>query len=332
MKAVASGAIKTGLVAAAVCLSLGLLEGALRLIHYEYTPLRIQVIRKWSEWRYYHAFEDRHFVYDPVLIWRPRKGGEFFNEQGFRGRLLTSSKEPGAARIFAIGDSNTLGWPGPDGPNWPSYLQEILNRNGRPATVINAGVYGYTSFQGLRRFQESLAYDPDMVLISFGCNDAMRVTRSDAEFDARKVRSRHWDQMLMKVRTGQVLLALLDNLPGRQRDRLVPRVSIDEYKANLREIIRVSKARKIKVVLLTRPFSGPVSSPWSWKNFAGDYNAATIQVAREQVVPEVDVYSKFEHCSACFVDEAHFTRDGLKQMAEVIYEAIWHDMSTRAEL
>src|SRR5215471_15283554 len=107
---------------AAVVVALLAVEGVLRLIHYQYTPLRIEVINKWSEWRYYHAYEDRHFVYDPVLIWRPREDGEFFNKQGFRGKLLGAVRD--GPRIFAIGDSNTLGWPGSGAPNWPMYLEQ----------------------------------------------------------------------------------------------------------------------------------------------------------------------------------------------------------------
>ena len=38
--------------------------------------------------------------------------------------------------------------------------------------VANAGVYGYSSFQGLRRFHELLRYHPDVVTWSFGANDA----------------------------------------------------------------------------------------------------------------------------------------------------------------
>jgi len=315
-------AAKTGLAFAATAASLLVLEAGLRLCGYEYTPLRIEVVKKWSEWRYYHAFEDKHFVYDPVLIWRPRKGGEFFNEQGYRGRVISPVKELETTRIFAIGDSNTLGWPGHDAPNWPMYLEQILNSNGHPSVVVNAGVYGYTSFQGLRRFKEALAFHPDLVLISFGCNDAMRVTLSDADFASRRVRKKNWDQLLMSARVGQLLLAIADSLPWGQKDHLLPRVSLDEYKANLEEIIRISRERGIRTVLLTRPFTGPSPTQWWWKNFAHEYNDATIATGAQAGVPVVDIYTYFKDCSDCFVDEAHFTEKALRQMATLIYEAI----------
>src|SRR5207244_3108084 len=111
-------------------------------------------------------------------------------------------------RVFAIGDSNTLGWGETNGPNWPLYLGEILNREHRNLTLINAGVWGYSSFQGLRWFEGTLRFNPDVVLISFGANDAHRVTVSDADFvnlGGRKF-SFYAGQILNKVRIGQLVL------------------------------------------------------------------------------------------------------------------------------
>jgi len=316
-----------GLLFAALGLSLLLGEGALRLIDYQYTPLRIETIKAWSEWRYFFASsENNNFQYDPELIWRPRKGSEWFNDQGYRGKLITETKQPGAIRIFAIGDSNTLGVSGKSGPQWPAYLEQLLNENGRNATVINAGVYGYTSFQGLRRFEESLRYEPDIVLISFGCNDAVHVTMSDAEFARRKVRNNNWDQVLMQTRIGQAILNAFDSVPGRSPERLVPRVTLQEYEANLNQIIRISAARRIKVVLLTRPYTGISPSPWWWKNFAPQYNATTLEVARRVGVSGIDAYAIFKDCMDCFVDESHLTEKAMRQMARLIYEEIQQDV------
>ncbi len=320
------------LVVAALVVSLLVTEGALRLIDYQYTPLRIERIKTWSEWRYFFASsENENFVYDSELIWRPRKGSEWFNEQGYRGRLLTATKPQREFRIFAIGDSNTLGVSGKNGPQWPAYLEQLLNENGQNATVTNAGVYGYTSFQGLRRFKQSLRYEPNLVLISFGCNDAMHVTTSDAEFVGRKLRNNNWDQVLMQTRIGQLILNALDSSPGHVKERLVPRVTPEEYKANLTEIIRLAAAQRIRVVLLTRPFTGNSDSPWWWKNFAPQYNAATLEVAERTGVLAIDVYSFFKDCSECFVDEAHLNETAMREMAKLINKEIQQDVPTQVD-
>src|SRR5262245_5268537 len=78
------------LVLVSLVLALGLVEVILRVVDYQYTPLRIQVLQNWSEWRYYHSFKDEHFVYDPYLIWRPKKGYSVFNSQGYRGEEVSA--------------------------------------------------------------------------------------------------------------------------------------------------------------------------------------------------------------------------------------------------
>jgi lysophospholipase L1-like esterase len=292
------------------------------LIDYNYTPLRIRVVNNYSEWRYYHSFQDEHFVYDPNLVWRPKKGAFVFNSQGYRGKEISIDKKPGEFRIFAIGDSNTLGWYGDNGPNWPMYLQELLVEKHQRSIVVNAGVYGYSSFQGLRRFREALPFQPDMVLISFGGNDAMRVTESDMNFASRRVRTLKLDTFLHEFRVGQLLLAFSDKAFSWQEPRLVPRVDLKEYKNNLTETIRLSKERKIKPVLLTRPFVGPSPNEWWWKNFAPAYNVITQEVAKENSIPVIDVYSYFAEQKRYFVDESHFNEEGHRLMARMIYDRI----------
>ncbi len=316
---------KTGLALMAVILALLLAEGFLRVIGFTYTPLSIQVIQNWSEWRYHHAFQDKHFTYDPHLIWRPRANASAFNSQGYRGKEVSAEKTPGSYRIFAVGDSNTLGWLGGDNPNWPMYLEQLLNERGDRFTVVNAGVYGYSSFQGLRRFQEALPHQPDIVLISFGANDAMRVTVSDAEFASSTIRETRLDTVLIKVRLGQLLLACSDKLFTKGKGGLVPRVSIEEYKNNLDEIIRIAKERNIRVVLLTRPFTdiqGESHDELWWKNFAADYNAATKDVGKRNGALVVDLAGYFEDKNKYYADEAHFTKEGHQLAARVIRDAI----------
>ena len=88
-----------------------------------------------------------------------------------------------AYRCFiAIGDSNTFGWTVDDGANWPAQLEGRLRAVRPGVEVVNAGVWGYTLYQGRRRFEEMLAFHPDMVIISFGANDAHQVTVPDVAY------------------------------------------------------------------------------------------------------------------------------------------------------
>lgn len=310
---------KTVLLLAGVYVSLGIAEAILWISNYEYSPLRI-VRQDLSDWRQYHAFDDRFFIYDPELIWRPKKGCSMFNSQGYRGRVLSGCKEPGSFRIFAIGDSNTLGW-ADGGPNWPGYLEALLAEDRDGITVTNAGVYGYSSFQGLRRFKESLRFKPDMAVISFGGNDPHRVVTSDAEYDDRTARRLKLDRALHRCRVGQLIVAFMDR-PSGKREHLVPRVAPDEYKNNVEEMIRLSNENGIRVVLLTRPFIGASPDGLWWKNFAPAYNALTLEIGRENRVMAIDVHDYFKDKKECFADDSHFNEKGHRLAAGIIRDNI----------
>lgn len=68
--------------------------------------------------------------------------------------------------IVCFGDSLTHGTGAANGETYPYFLQKFTN-----LTVINAGVHGDTSQQGLDRIDEIFQFKPFMVLIEFGAND-----------------------------------------------------------------------------------------------------------------------------------------------------------------
>jgi lysophospholipase L1-like esterase len=307
------------LIIGSVAASLLTAEGVLWLVGYSYMPLRIEVSK--NDWRPYHAFRDREFVYDPILIWRPKIGFSVFNSKGYRGRELAPTKNGREMRIFAFGDSNTLGWGRHTGPNWPGYLQQLFDETTANVTVVNAGVWGYTAFQGLGRFKEALSLKPDIALISFGANDAHLVTVSDSEFAQRPVRRSRVDYVLVRARVGQLVLAFLDSFSGTRKER-VRRVSLEDYRRYLEQMVSIGAAHDIRIVLLTRPFLGESTDAGWWKHVAPQYNAATIDVGKRNDVPVVDVYSYFRHEPQYFSDESHFTESGHRRMAEFVYEKL----------
>jgi lysophospholipase L1-like esterase len=313
MMTASSLAIRGLVLLLAIVTALGIPEVLLRLFGYTYTPLRIQSIQTSNEWRYFHAFRDEHFEYDPFLIWRPRKGIAPFNSLGYRGREINPQKAPGEVRILAVGDSNTLGWLGAGDFNWPAHLDERLAAKNHRVVVMNAGVYGYTSFQGLRRLEQSLALQPDLVLVSFGWNDALNATMSDADFVSKPIRAQHVDEILVRSRVGQLLLATYDRF-GSGRQTLVPRVNLQGYRDNLREMILVSRGRGIQLVILTRPFI----------DGSGDqtYNQSVLELAKEAGVHVIDVNTYFLDKPELFTDDSHFTEAGHRLMAVLIEERI----------
>ena len=309
------------MVVAALVAAAGVTELALRASGYQYSPVQIGTNVK-DDWRETHAFHDRNLVYDPVLIWRPLSG-QFspFNPQGFRGAPIDQVKPAGVLRVFALGDSNTFGWDVDEGVNWPAQLNRLLSSSHHGAEVINAGVWGYTSFQGARRFHELLAYTPDIVLVSFGANDAHQVRVADADYVRRHDRVESLQRATRKSRVAQLLVQGWDQLEvvTSASGTLRPRVSLTEYTSHLREMIRTGAERGTRVVLLTRPFVGSSTDPSSWKTYAPSYNAATLQVASEAHVPAIDVYAAFRDRPQLFDDESHFGVEGHRVAAELIH-------------
>lgn len=71
------------------------------------------------------------------------------------------------ARVVAFGDSITLGYGVPSTSNWVARLQSRFG-----LVMVNAGVSGNTSAQGLARIQtDVLNQNPNFVIINFGMND-----------------------------------------------------------------------------------------------------------------------------------------------------------------
>jgi len=170
-----------------------------------------------------------------------------------------------------------------------------------------------------------LKYEPDIALVSWCSNDALRVTVSDAEFDQRRIRKTELDKKLIKYKTGQLLLAGLDGLL-REKNELGFRVSLEESRENLNEIIKLAKERGIKVILLTRPFVGNRDDKDYWRFYGPFYNAAVVEITRDNNVDIIDIYSYFENKKEYFRDDCHFTKEGHKLAARIVYDHINGDV------
>jgi len=145
------------------------------------------------------------FEGDPLLLWRLKPNlknvvWDFTvlstNSEGLRADYPTRAKPDGTFRIICLGDSVTFGyrvpvvWPDKPtqfDPSWlpfPMLLEKELraaNPN-RRIEVFPMAVPGYTSHQGLAWLKRDIAYlNPDIVITSFGWNDASYSTAPDRE-------------------------------------------------------------------------------------------------------------------------------------------------------
>jgi acyl-CoA thioesterase-1 len=83
-------------------------------------------------------------------------------------------------RLVAFGDSLTAGFGVEHGLSYPDFLQKLIDAKQYPWRVINAGVSGDTTTDGLARLPGLLEYKPEIVLLELGANDGLRGIPVDA--------------------------------------------------------------------------------------------------------------------------------------------------------
>jgi len=91
--------------------------------------------------------------------------------------LLFAAVSPAWAaplKLTALGTSLTQGYGLPPGTEFTVQLQAALRAQKYDVTVVNAGVSGDTSADGLARLDWSLADHPDAVILELGSNDMLR--------------------------------------------------------------------------------------------------------------------------------------------------------------
>jgi lysophospholipase L1-like esterase len=188
------------------------------------------------------------------------------------GTLASVSVAGAPPVVVMLGDSTTAVRPGAIDRVYASRVEQTLVESGFPVRVINAGLGGNSTTDGLDRFDKDvLTHHPDLVVIQFGINDsAVDVWR---------------------------------NPPATS-----PRVSIETFGANLRRLIERSRQAGARVVLMT---TNPIRWTPKLKELYGKlpynpdrpdgfdlpllsrYNAAARRVANEAGVPLVDVHAEF---------------------------------------
>ena len=76
--------------------------------------------------------------------------------------------------IATFGDSLSAGFGAEPGKSYPDFLQRELDRRGLRYHVVNAGVSGDTTTDGVVRLATVIALKPAITIVEFGGNDGMR--------------------------------------------------------------------------------------------------------------------------------------------------------------
>ena len=305
-------------------------EIALRLLPFELEvdALLVETSDSFEVKMFESHFESRHFVRDAITFWAPRPATPPFNGLGYRGEELPTSKQPGELRILAVGDSNTLGNPRVSWANEIARAPATKSLGADKVTVINSGVYGYTSFQGKHHLRRFLEYDPDLALISFGGNDVSPNAVADKDYVAYQPHPIYlWFDRKSSIVN---LIEYLAVKWGRSRsptgrreasEELVPRVSLDDYASNLEEMIEIARAAGAVPILLTRPIVYGYHLPASTSPMKSYYDA-TLEVARERDVGLIDVHLMAGTSWVLFDDHSHFNDRGHRLIGSYVATAL----------
>jgi acyl-CoA thioesterase I len=79
--------------------------------------------------------------------------------------------------IVCFGDSLTAGYGADVGKSYPDYLQADLDAKGYHYRVVNQGISGNTTKDGVERVDSIVAMKPAVVVVEFGGNDGLRGLR-----------------------------------------------------------------------------------------------------------------------------------------------------------
>ena len=205
-------------------------------------------------------------------------------------------------RIVAFGDSITLGVR-TDGTlreeqAWRAVLSKRLNAaGGGPWEIINAGIGGNTTADGIKRFEaDALANKPDIVTLMFGVNDAAML--SFPEFKP---------------------------IPG-------PRVPLAQYRKNLAEMIHRARRTGARVILMTpcpmgNKYFNKHLEPYKShdKNYVlRSYARAAREITAELGVELVDVWTRFlqEGMNELLPDGVHPNPRGHEVIAKMLYNVV----------
>jgi lysophospholipase L1-like esterase len=291
-----------------------------------HAPMTTRLMHGVEDWRVDQVVSDTKREQDPVLFWRSRAGVPPFSSQGFKTSIEMAIPKPrDVYRIMAYGDSNTEGT---DSLDWSQELLNILRARNTPERsyeVINAGVGGYSSYQGVQRFlQEWELYEPDLILVSFGWNDLPEALgqpdkgyKPDSKVMVNILRT------LIQYRSYQAIQHYMVSGGLQQRKKEAQsRVPLDDYLDNMESFSAIGRTHGIEVVFLTRPYRATttqIQKQSGWRSRVPSYNEALVKFAEQQDEQVIDVQKYFEtETEGLFVDETHFSDEGMAEMARLL--------------
>ncbi len=270
---------RVALVASSLVLALGLSEAISRLVTSPHQNLRFEQDISELERGQLHAATQVIETHND-LFWQlaPNKKlttdswpffGIMSNSQSLReDHRIPLQKKPDDLTILFIGDSCTFGYGVAYDESFVEVAESLIQSMLPDKTVecINAGVPGYSLFQGSRYLAtKGLNYQPDLVVLNFGWNDYARWDdRSDMQHDAliqaitppAPLDRSRLCQLIWQAKAGNPSPDEQTSTPNPQKTQSRPRLLPDEFTALLESTKSLTTERGIAMLVLVWPMRG----------------------------------------------------------------------------
>lgn len=206
-----------------------------------------------------------YYIEDVKTIWRMKSGAEFIhknhyiclNSHGLREREFNSYKH--GHRVLCLGGSTTFGWGVSTEETFSKVLESKLREcYGKESfEVINAGIPGFTSIQGLKLLENNYElFNPDWIVFSFTYNDQTKKEQSIVQI------YKYLDSTIFKIRRFLFLfrIARLTDIISKQFStpvsvesltKMSPSVPLENYKITLIKLIQFCLEKGIHLIFLS---------------------------------------------------------------------------------
>jgi lysophospholipase L1-like esterase len=289
------------------------------------------------------------FKRDSELFWRIRPSqvvksrfferGEYrINSGGMRGEELKRRSETNI--IAALGNSCTFGWQVAEDSCYLNLLVNKLNHANNKYMALNAGIPGYSSFQGSLFYQSDVShFSPAVTLIMFGWNDQWPAANDipDHEQEMPSSLTLALQNSVNRLRTYRLLRRAILGASEPELDSLLSaganrrRVSPEDFSKNIVTICKQVQASGGIPVLLSSPipdirtYYGPGHySPLHERHEL--YNLEIRRLAFDRNYLLVDLAAEFDQHDDLFTDAKrdpiHFNEKGHALAAEMIYNQL----------
>jgi lysophospholipase L1-like esterase len=291
------------------------------ILHY-FKPFISQVSEDTEDWRWTHTYDDENFEIDAKLFWKPKLSHFPFDERGavVSEQFVCYRTSEDTEKILVYGDSNTQGLAT---NSWPNDLQLRLLEHRLPIEVINRGVAGYTSFQGLEKLKQDLkVYKPKVIFFSFGWNDAAPSMSAPDPYVHTTFSEKN---ILLESRAYLTAVFYGDKLRQNlfQKEKKQPqlsRVPLHLYSKHINDVSQIAEKYNAEVIFLTRPHQvseAELMTYEGWRNTVPNYNEVIRSLSEEEYHWK-DIQKDFSLNPELFIDETHFTPEGHRRASEVL--------------